>query len=206
MGSLERPFTPLYNKIIQSTETKWLRAARQNMLHRLTGRILDIDAGTGANFPHYSLKARVTAIEPSKHFFKRPQSKLATISTNIQLESADAKNLPFEDDTFDTTIATLVFCTIKNPMKALSEVRRLTKPKAQLLLIEHVQANTPIKRLLINLWNPAQQFLARRCNLNQATKSNVTNARFQIEETQLLTTEMGSPHLYIRATNLKESS
>ena len=206
MGILERPFAALYDKIIQSTETKWLRAARQNMLQGLTGQILEIGAGTGANFTHYSLQARVTAIEPSNHFFKRAQSKLADTSANIQLENANAENLPFKDNAFDTTIATLVFCTIHNPMKALAEVRRVTKPEGQLLLIEHVQANTPIKRLLINLWNPAQQFLAGGCNLNRDTKSNVTNAGFRIEETQLLATEIGSPHLYIRATNLKESS
>jgi len=206
MGILERPLAALYNKKIQSAETKSLRTARHNILKEITDKILEIGARTRANFTHNSPKASITTIEPSKHFYKRAKSKLASTSTNIQLESEDAENLPFKDDTFDTTISTLVFCTIHNPMKALAEVRRVTKPKGQLLLIEHIQANTPIKRLLINLWNPAQQFLAGGYNLNRDTKSNVTNAGFQIEETQLLATAMRSPHLYIRATNLKESS
>jgi len=119
-----------------------------------------------SKFPPPSPKARVTAIEPSNHFLKHAQSKLANTPTNIQLENTNAEHLPFKNDTSNTTIATLVFCTIPKPMKALAEVRRVTKHQGQLLLTEHVQANTPIKRLLINRWNPAQQFLAGGCNLN----------------------------------------
>ena len=206
MGILERPFAALYDRAIQSLETKWLSDARQNMLHELTGDILEIGAGTGANFSHYSPQAKVTAIEPSKHFYKRAQSKLADYSTKIQLNTANTEDLPFSDNTFDTTIATLAFCSIPNPIKALLEVRRVTKPNRKLLLIEHVQADTPITRLLLNLWNPGQRFLAGGCNLNRDTTSNVTNAGFEIEEIKRLATEMGSPHLYIRAANPKKSS
>ena len=183
MGILERPLAALYNKIIQSTETKSLRTARQNMLKEITDKILEISAGTRANFTHHSPKASVTTIKPSKHFYKRAKSKLATTSTNIQLESEDAQNLPYKNDNSDTTITTLVFYTISNPMKALSEVIRVTKPTGKLLLIEHVQENTPIKRLLIHLCNPDQKLLAKGYNLNRDAKSNVTNAGFQIEDT-----------------------
>lgn len=78
MEILERPLAALYSKIIQSTETKSLRRAHQNMLKEITDKILEIGVGNRANFTHHSPKASVTTIEPSKHFYKRAKSKLAT--------------------------------------------------------------------------------------------------------------------------------
>ncbi len=53
-----------------------------------------------------------------------------------------AELLPFDDDSFDTVVATLVLCTIPDPERALSEVARVLKPDGRLLFIEHVRAET----------------------------------------------------------------
>jgi ubiquinone/menaquinone biosynthesis C-methylase UbiE len=69
--------------------------------------VLEIGAGTGANFQHYPFQAQVTAIEPSVHFLKRARTKIATAQARIDLKEGDAQALPFTNDTFDAAVATL---------------------------------------------------------------------------------------------------
>ena len=204
MGILDRPFAAVYDRAIASMETKWLGAARRQMLAGVTGNVLEVGAGTGANFQYYSAQAKVTATEFSKYFIKRAAAKITGASAEITLQEADAENLPFADDTFDAAVGTLVFCSVHDQMKALSEVRRVTKPGASLLMIEHVQADTPGKRMILNLWNPCQKVLAGGCNLNRDTRAAVVAAGFKIDEVRTLMVESGlSPHVLIRATNAK---
>ncbi len=204
MGLLDCPFAALYDRAIASSEIKWLGAARQQMLEGLTGNILEVGAGTGANFQYYSSEAKVTAIEFSPHFIKRAQPKISAAAADITLQEADAQELPFADDTFDVAVATLVFCSIPDMMKALTEVKRVTRPGSALLMIEHVQAITPVKRMLLNIWNPCQKLLAGGCNVNRDTEEALVSVGFKIDEVRVLVVELGlSRHLLIRATNTK---
>jgi ubiquinone/menaquinone biosynthesis C-methylase UbiE len=78
MPLLERPLAALYDRLMSSSEQRWLGEARRQLLSGLAGRVLEIGAGTGANFQHYPAQAQVTAIEPSIHFLKRARAKIAT--------------------------------------------------------------------------------------------------------------------------------
>ena len=204
---LDRPLAAVCDKISAEQERRWLGDARREMLKDLTGEVLEVGAGTGANFRYYPPQARVTAIEPSPNFSKRAEVKLADAQAAIQLKQADAQHLPFENDSFDAAVATLVFCTIPDPMAALAEVRRVTKPGAQLLLIEHVRALISFNRFLLNLWGPFHKLIFVGCHLSRDTESNVRNAGFQVQEVRQLALDLGSvPVILIRATNTKTST
>jgi ubiquinone/menaquinone biosynthesis C-methylase UbiE len=204
MPLLERPLAALYDRLTDASERRWLGEARRQLLSGLAGRVLEIGPGTGANFQYYPALAQVTAIEPSFHFLKRARVKIAAAQASIELEEGDAQALPFTDNCFDAAVATLVFCTIPNPMKALAEVKRVTRPGASLLMIEHVKAKTPGQRLLQNLWNPCQNFLVAGCNVNRDTEAAVRAAGFQVEEVRELVTELYLwPQILIRAVNPK---
>jgi ubiquinone/menaquinone biosynthesis C-methylase UbiE len=202
MPLVERPLAALYDRLMSSSEQRWLGEARRQLLAGLAGRVLEIGAGTGANFQHYPSQVQVTAIEPSIHFLKRARAKIATAQASIELKEADAQALPFANDTFDAAVATLVFCTIPNPIKALAEVKRVTRAGAPLLMIEHVKARTPGIQLLQNLWNPCQNFIGGGCNVNRDTEAVVRDAGFQVQEVRELVTELFLwPQVLIRATN-----
>jgi ubiquinone/menaquinone biosynthesis C-methylase UbiE len=205
MPLLDRPLAALYDKLTAPSERRWLGEARRQLLSGLAGRVLEIGAGTGANFPYYPPQAQVTAIEPSVHFLKRARAKIATAQASIELKEADAQALPFADDYFDAAVATLVFCTIPDPMQALAEVKRVTRAGAPLLMIEHVKARTPGIQLLQNLWNPCQNFIGGGCNVNRDTEAVVRDAGFQVEEVRELVTELILlPQVLIRAINAKD--
>jgi ubiquinone/menaquinone biosynthesis C-methylase UbiE len=200
----DRLLAALYDRLLSPSEQRWLGEARRQLLSGLAGRVLEIGAGTGANFQHYRPQAQVIAIEPSVHFLKRARAKIATARACIALTEADAHILPFANDTFDAAVATLVFCTIPDPIKALAEVKRVTRAGAPLLIIEHVKARTSGTQLLQNLWNPCQNFIAGGCNVNRGTEAVVRDAGFQVEEVRELVTELLLwPQVMIRATNPK---
>jgi ubiquinone/menaquinone biosynthesis C-methylase UbiE len=204
MGMRDRAFAALYDRITASTERRWLGKARRQLLGGLSGRVLEIGAGTGANFRHYPPHVQVTAIEPSPHFLRRARMKVGGARATIVLRQADAQALPFGDAAFDAAVATLVFCTIPDPLRALAEVRRVTVAGAPLLLIEHVRARTPGIRLMQNVWNPCQKILAGGCQVNRDTEAAVRAAGFRVEEVRELAVEWGfMPVILIRATNGK---
>lgn len=198
----DRPLAAVYDRLGANQERRWMGDARRRLLADLKGDVIEIGAGTGANFQYYPPQARVTAIEPSHNFSKRAENKLAGSPATVELKQADARRLPFDDDSFDAAVATLVFCTIPDPLAALAEVHRVTKPGVPLLLKEHVRAKTSVKRFILNLWGPCHKILFVGCRLNRDTEANVRSAGFQVEEVRQLALEMGMvPVILIRATN-----
>ena len=80
---------------------------RRQLLDDLTGDVLEIGAGTGANFEYYPASARVTALEPDPFMLKRAEAKLAALGrTNIMLQLLPAKRPPFDGASFGVVIST----------------------------------------------------------------------------------------------------
>lgn len=130
-------FAKGYDKAFAPFEKKFLANWRKETLSFLPedSRILEIGAGTGANFQFYPKQTRAVASEIS---FK--MLEFANRKTNeIKLIQADAQNLPFAANSFDAAFATLVFCSIPNPEKAFAELRRIIKPNGRIVLLEHVR-------------------------------------------------------------------
>lgn len=101
-----------------------------------TGSGLEVGAGTGANAAFYPAESFVVATDLSDAMLRRARPKLPA---NSALVAADAEALPFRDGTFDWCAETLVFCEVHDPVAGLAEVRRVLRPAAPLLMLEHVR-------------------------------------------------------------------
>ena len=55
--------------------------------------------------------------------------------TIFQLQ--DVENLTYESQSFDTVIDTFGLCACEDPVQALKEMARVTKPEGKILLLEH---------------------------------------------------------------------
>lgn len=55
----------------------------------------------------------------------------------IDLKIIDSAKLKFNSATFDTVVSSLSLCTYPNPLAALREMKRVTKPNGKLLFLEH---------------------------------------------------------------------
>src|SRR5947208_467648 len=105
------------------------------------GRVLEIGGGTGANLPFYEGAETLTVTEPDRPMVHRLERRLQERYPEALLLRAPAEDLPFEDDSFDVAVSTLVLCTVDDQPRALRELRRVLKPAGCLLFIEHVRAD-----------------------------------------------------------------
>ncbi len=130
-------FADQYDKAFAPFEKRFLGKWRGETLSYLpeNSRILEIGAGTGANFPFYPDCRRAAAVEISFKMIGFAKRK----TDFVQLVQADAQNLPFAENYFDAAFATLVFCAIPHPEKAFKELRRVVKPNGEIILLEHVR-------------------------------------------------------------------
>jgi SAM-dependent methyltransferase len=77
-----------------------------------------------------------------------------------------AEQLPFDEDSFDTVVSTMVLCTVEQPERAAAEIARVLKPGGQLLFIEHVRSDSPrLARWQDRLHGPWRVF-GDGCNCN----------------------------------------
>jgi ubiquinone/menaquinone biosynthesis C-methylase UbiE len=140
-----------YDVAVAPVEALVLLGLRKRIWSAIDGskRILEIGIGTGRNLRHHPASSRTTALDLSIEMLKQAIRKASRDDRQVDLLLADAQHLPFKDGVFDTVLATLVFCSVPDPVLALSEAGRVAHPKGQVLLLEHVRArNTLLGRAM----------------------------------------------------------
>ncbi|MFI3218249.1 MAG: class I SAM-dependent methyltransferase [Methylococcales bacterium] len=139
--------------------------------------ILEVGVGTGKNFDYYPADARITAIDFSKEMLKRAEQKRTRKNVTVELDLMDVQSLYFADNSFDTVIATFVFCSVPLPLKGLKELYRVCRPGGQVILLEHVLSSKPAIASVMNFVNPAIVALVG-ANINRNTVKNVQSCAF----------------------------
>ncbi len=137
-------FARFYTHVLARNEPAELRAFRDELLAGLSGRVVEVGAGAGANFPHYpAAVSEVVAVEPESYL--REQAVAAAVDAAVRVTVLDgvADALPLEDDSCDAAVACLVLCSVPDQASALAELRRVLKPGGELRYLEHVRGATP---------------------------------------------------------------
>lgn len=130
-------FAKGYDKAFAPFEKRFLSKWRAETLSYLpeNSKILEIGAGTGANFQFYPASKCAVASEISIKMLEFARDK----TSKITLVQAAAEVLPFAANSFDAAFATLVFCSIPKPGNAFAELQRVVKPNGRIVLLEHVR-------------------------------------------------------------------
>lgn len=178
---MSRFFNKYYDMLMWPLETRAFHSIRRQLLHQAKGTVLEIGSGTGINFPYYEHADKVIAVEPEPSMLKKSLVRAEHSVVPIEVVRASAEHLPFHSDTFDTVVGTLVFCSIFDPLAALTEVRKVCKPGGTVLLFEHVRLNHPIWGKLQDWLTPSWKRVCAGCHLNRNTLDLVKQAGFQIK-------------------------
>lgn len=175
-----RLFAALYDWLGAATERGWLGERRSRLLSGAYGEVLEIGGGTGANLPHYHAAECVVVTEPDPFMREKLRPKLSQAHVPVEVSDAGAQELPFEDDSFDAVVSTLVLCTVPDQRTALAEVRRVLHPGGTLLFMEHVRGEGSVTRWQDRL-EPFWMRLFAGCHPNRNTVANVEAAGFRLE-------------------------
>jgi len=127
---------PRYDR--REAVVEWLlRGHRRRLLRRARGRVLEVGIGTGRNLPYYPPGCRITGIDLSPEMLRRAEERAARLGRDVTLLPMDAEELSFPSGSFDTVVSSLTLCTVIDPIRALSEMARVTAPGGRILLLEH---------------------------------------------------------------------
>ena len=180
-----RIFARVYDHAMAKTEKAGLGAHRQTLLAGATGDVLEIGAGTGTNLPYYGEGVRtLTLTEPEKPMVRRLQKRILERRPDAKLLRAPAEDLPFNDDSFDTVVATLVLCTVDDQPRALRELCRVLRPGGRLLFIEHVRSDDQKLARLQDRMMPINIRIAHGCHCNRPTLEGIRKAGFEVTDLQ----------------------
>ncbi len=106
-------------------------------------RVADIGTGTGALLPGLAAAAReVVAVDHSSAMLTRARRLCAdTAQTNVHFQQADVRALPFGDASFDAAYCSMVLHHLSEPLDAVRELARITRPGGTVVLIEFTRHN-----------------------------------------------------------------
>lgn len=122
--------------------------SREWACSRATGDVLEVAVGTGLNLPAYPDDVRLTGIDISQEMLDRARVRAEELGRKVALEYADAHNLPFPDDSFDTVVCTFGLCAIPDHATAVVEMTRVLRPEGRLILVDHVASTSlPLRAL-----------------------------------------------------------
>ena len=136
--TLNHPFFARLWTVISAHETTLLRRLRTENLAGLSGRVLEVGAGTGTNFAHYPQTVRqVVALEPEIRLAPRARQAAAAAPVPVSVVESTVEAAP-DGEPFDAVVCSLVLCSVEDPQSVLSRLHSALKPGGELRFFEHV--------------------------------------------------------------------
>ena len=143
--SAHHPVFARFWSVLSRHEPAEMRRHRVELLEGLSGRVIEVGAGTGSNFAHYPPAVQeVLAVEPEPYLRERAREAAARAPVPITVLDGTAERLPAQDGSMDAAVACLVLCTVPDQAGALSELRRVLRPGGELRYYEHVRSHQPM--------------------------------------------------------------
>jgi phosphatidylethanolamine/phosphatidyl-N-methylethanolamine N-methyltransferase len=164
--SIEKAYArwaPVYDLVFGAVFERGRRAAIA-AAERIGGRILEVGVGTGISLPAYRRSNRLVGVDISLPMLKKARERVVAqrLSHVEALSVMDASGLGLSDESFDVVVAQYVITTVPHPEATLDEFARVLKPGGEIILVNHIGAETGLRRAFEQRFAPVARQLGWR--------------------------------------------
>jgi SAM-dependent methyltransferase len=183
-SKIDNPFFARVWPVVVTHETEAVRALRRENLAGLSGRVLEVGAGVGTNFPNYPAAVeQVIAVEPEPRLAAQARAAAAVVPVPVVVIGDTAEG--FSDrELFDVVVCSLVLCSVRDPAGVLRRLYSLLRPGGQLRYLEHVASaggRGRLQRLAdATLWPR----LFGNCHTHRDTERLIVEAGFEVDSSR----------------------
>jgi SAM-dependent methyltransferase len=183
--TVHHPFFARIWPAIAAHETEQMRESRRANLAGLSGRILEVGAGTGTNFVLYPKTVdHVVAIEPEQRLVRLAREAAAAAPVPVEVTNRTVESFS-ADEPFDAVVCSLVLCSVAEPDSVLRQIFSLLRAGGELRYLEHVASKGLRGRLqqfvdVTTLWPR----LAGNCHAYRHTERAIRATGFEIDRTR----------------------
>ncbi len=137
-------WAPVYDFVFALVMKPGRKAAAEAISHLGGGRVIDVGVGTGLELPMFAPHVKLTGIDLSEPMLEIARKRVAEEQLdNIEaLVVMDAMNLTYPDASFDAAVVPYVLTTVPDPVKTLDEIARVVRPGGEIVLVNHIGAET----------------------------------------------------------------
>jgi protein-L-isoaspartate O-methyltransferase len=182
--TVDNPFFARVWTVLSAHETDAIRRLRRENLAGLSGRVLEVGAGTGTNFAFYpSTVSEVVAVEPERRLAALARQAAETARVPVAV-STDTVEQFSAGEPFDAIVCSLVLCSVEQPDDVLRQLLSMLRPGGELRYLEHVASGGRHARLQkladATLWPR----LLGNCHTHRHTEESIVGAGFQVSDTR----------------------
>lgn len=171
----------IYNFFAGDKDIKKISSWTKSVLDNIEGnKILEVGVGTGKVVMHYPDDLEVVGIDFSTNMLNKAIEKVKD-KENVTLLEMDAQHMDFEDNSFDTIVASCVFCAVPDPILGMKEMMRVCKPSGKIIMVEHVRSDKKIKGKIMDWLNVITAGIMGE-HINRDTENNLKIAGFKEED------------------------
>jgi SAM-dependent methyltransferase len=182
-NTVNNPFFSRMWTVMARHEREWLKRLRQENLAGLSGRVLEVGAGTGTNFELYpDTVTQVVAVEPEHRLavLARKAAAAAPVPVTVSTDTVEQSAGSSAGQPFDAAVCSLVLCSVDDADHVVGQLLSLLKPGGELRYLEHVASSGARGRLQkvadATLWPR----MAGNCHTHRHTEQTIVDAGFLV--------------------------
>jgi phosphatidylethanolamine/phosphatidyl-N-methylethanolamine N-methyltransferase len=118
-------------------------------------KIIEVGVGTGLSLCLYPDSCKVVGIDITRKMLTKAKAKKEKHGYHhVSLLEMDAENMSFADDSFDHAVVPFIVSVVPNPVKMMSEIKRITKKNGKIIVINHFSSKHAVLARLEKFFSP----------------------------------------------------
>lgn len=160
-----------------------IRNVRQQIIPLAKGSVLEIGAGSGANFALYDATkvSKLYALEPNRGMIRLAERQRQRTHLDVEYLDLPGERIPLPDNSIDTVVSTFTLCTIPGIEDAIREMARVLRPDGKLIFFELIRSPDPGVRRWQQRWEPFQYRVYAGLYLTRDIPALLKEGGFRIE-------------------------